>query len=132
MLEKVKKSYKNSFDFDYTPETITKFSRYVYDNRDKLVSRGAFAVKLDINRFIDLIKKCSAAQIFDLREIFHTVYSFSNIDDFFMGDRESLVELRDKICELQNENLTFDKIQNLQLNYFKENLDKFIDRLIKQ
>ena len=132
MLEKVKKTYRNSFDFDYTPEAITKFSRYVYDNRDKLVSRGAFAVRLDIHQFVELIKRCSASQIYDLREIFHTIYSFSNIDDFFMGDRESLVELRDKISELQNEGLEFDKIQNLQLNYLKENLDKFIDRLNKQ
>ena len=132
MMAKLKSTYRDSFDFDYTPDNLSDFCRFVYDNKDKFVSRGAFAVKLHIDKFAELIKKCSAEQIYDLREIFHTVYSFSNIDDFFMGDKDSLIELKDKIVQIEKDEEIFDKIQRLQVGYLISNLENYIERLSKE
>lgn len=129
MLQKVKKTYSDSFDFNYIPEKVPEFCRYVYNNRDKFVSRGAFAVKINIDEFIRLLENCSAEQMSDLRNTFLKVYSFSNIDEYFIGDKEALTELKNRVEDLRSTNKKFDKIQLMQLEYLCSNLQRIITKL---
>ena len=129
MLQKVKKTYSDAFDFNYTTEKVGEFCHYVYDNRDKFVSRGAFAVKINADEFVRLLGNCSAEQMSDLRDAFHVVYTFSNIDDYFIGDQEALIEIKDKVEELRSSDNAFDKIQLMQLEYFCSSLQRIITKL---
>lgn len=129
MLRKVKNTYCDSFNFDYSPEKIDEFCNYVYNNRSKFISRGAFAVKINTDKFVELLEKCSAEQISDLRDIFHEVYSYSNIDEYFIRDKEALIELKNKSEKLMNNNNSFDKIQKIQLQYLCNNLQSIIEKL---
>lgn len=128
MLQKLKSTYSDSFDFDYSPEKIDDFYDYVYNNRSTFVSRGAFAVKIDTGEFVRLLENCSAEQILKLRRAFHIVYSFSN-DEYFIRDKDALLELKNQSEVLLNNTGTLDKIQKKQLQYFCDKLQTIIDKL---
>ena len=46
-----------------------------------------------------------------------------------MEDKDTLIELKQKIENLVKTSTQFDKIQIMQLNYFIKNLEGIIDRL---
>lgn len=120
---------QNLFDFDYSIECLVEFCKQVHKNRDFFVIHRAFARKIDNDKLVGLLSKCSASQISEIRGLYLTVYSFSNIDEFFMDDRDTLIDLKDKLCEFKNSIDCFDKIQLLQLQWFIENLNEILSKL---
>ena len=119
----------NKLDFDYSKEKITEFCDYVYNNKDLFIGKRCFARKIDNEKFVSLLKKCSASEIHELRGIFHAVYSFSNIKDFFVDDKDSLEDLKIRIEELIEGDNSFDKIQKKQIRYLINNLEELVSRL---
>ena len=130
MFDIIKDKNKENFKFDYKPESVDNFYKYVCDNRDDFVNKRVFAKKFDNEKLTELLEILSPAQIDKMRNCFYTVYSFSNINYFFIEDKESLIELKEKIENLIENSKKIDKIQKLQLNNFIFDLDNFIARLI--
>ena len=115
--------------FDYQPENAEQFVRSVRNNRDKYLSIHAFAKKLDVKRLIIMISNSSPSQIDSIRNAFLDVYSFSNLNEFFEEDKESLETIKKEIDKLIKKKKEDDKIVLLQLQYFSENLESIIERL---
>lgn len=125
----IEKNNKNELDFDYTRSNIKSFVDAVYKNKDSFIGKRCFAKKINNNRMVELIAECDAYEIEEIRNVFHTVYSFSNIKDFFADDLESIIDLKEKLEKLQVEKTMFDKIQQKQLKYFVSNLCDLVGRL---
>ena len=119
----------NPFDFDYSINQLDEFCKKVRRERDSFLTHRAFARKIDNEKLVGLLSQCSAAQIGDIRGLYLTIYSYSNIDEFFMDDKDTLMDLKNRLCELQKTVESFDKIQLLQLQWFIENLDDILTKL---
>ena len=129
MLSILSKKNKEAFSFDYTPERIDEFYNYVSEKRGDFINKRVFARKFDSEKLVKLLENSSSKQIRTIRNCFLLVYSFSNINEFFMDDKESLKTLKGKVENLIVTSHKIDKIQKLQLNYFVSNLDTFIEKL---
>jgi hypothetical protein len=115
--------------FDYSIENLDYFCEYIRENKDSFIIERSFAKQLNNDKIINLIKQCTAEQMQKLRSVFHYVYSFSNIGEYYSNDKESLIDLQEKVNALLNKEKAFDKIQIKQLRYFYNNLKDFIERL---
>ena len=120
---------KGAFDFDYKTESIEKFYNEIIKKRDDYVSKRIFARRFDNEKLVKMLESCSAFQIENIRRCFRSVYSFSNINEFFSEDKESLIDLKQKVETLLSTSTKLDKIQRLQLKYFVSNLEDYINRL---
>lgn len=127
--EKLNKNDSSLFDFDNSIQNLPNFCSEVSRQSGSFTSKRCFAVKLDTDKFVELLKQCSAIQIQQLRGMLQSVYSFSNINDFFSGDKETLVNLKTKIENMINAYKLFDKIQLKQIKYLISNLGEYIARL---
>ena len=116
--------------FDYSADNMDAFSEQIRDNRDKYISRRAFLKRIDVPKLLSAIEQSSSKQIDDLRRSFGTVYSFSNINEFFMEDKASLLQLKDGLLTLlESENRISDKVKRLQLSWFVNNLERILEKL---
>ena len=129
MLSILSKKNKEAFSFDYTPEHIDEFYNYVSEKRGDFINKRVFASRFDNEKLVELLENSSSKQIRTIRSCFLSVYSFSNINEFFMDDKESLKSLKEKVENLIVTSHKIDKIQKLQLNYFVSDLDVFIKKL---
>ena len=107
------------FHFDYTTETVEQFSKYVMENKNEIVHTGEFLCKLNIKKLIETMKQCSAKQLDDIRGVFIAIYK-TNIPE---KDVQSLREFGHELESLLNYP-SFDKIQNLQIQLFINNVKK--------
>ncbi len=116
--------------FDYSADNMDAFSEQIRDNRDKYISQRAFLKRIDVPKLLSAIEQCSSKQIDDLRRSFGTVYSFSNINEFFMEDKASLLQLKEGLLTLlESENRISDKVKRLQLSWFVNNLERVLEKL---
>ena len=129
MLNILENKYGNAFEFDYKPEKVDSICEYISEHRDDYATKRIFAKKFNNEKLVDMLECCTPIQIESIRGCFKTVYSFSNIGDYFSGDRESLIDLKQKVETLLNTSTKLDKIQKLQLKYFISNLEDYINRL---
>lgn len=129
MLKAVKQSQLNLFDFDYTVENLQSFCDQIYSKRDTFSSHRVFARKIDNERLVNLLSNCTAYQIRTINGLYRSIYSFSNINDYFMEDKDTLIDLRERLSYLVESKNTLDKIQIMQLNWFINNLDNILNKL---
>lgn len=112
--------------FPYEPEKVNDFCSI--NNIRKLketVNSKGFAQTLDINRFIELLKKCTSAQISTIRSLFLNLYLDPFYNQITEDDKFALKELRKKLPTLQ-EFEQYDKIQKMQIFWFNKNLNDII------
>lgn len=124
----VKKNKMNPLDFSYKLEDLDSFCKMADNSRDSYYINKAFALLLDINRLISLIKKCSAVQINKIRGVFINIYSSSNIKEFFFSDKDNLIRLRDELLKAKKYK-NFDAIQRHQITMMINNLNEILNRL---
>ncbi len=129
MLNAVKQKQKELFDFDYSINNLEKFCEQVREKRNKFPMQHTFAGKIDNEKLIQLLEQCSAYQIREIYSLYQSIYSFSNINEFFIEDKEFLMDLKQKIETLIQEKDFNDKIIMLQLKYFISTLDNILVRL---
>ena len=129
MLSALKQKQKDPFNFDYSIHRLSNFCKQIYEKRNEYISNHVFARKVNNDKLIELLSQCNASQISEIRGVYLHVYSFSNINEYFMEDKDTLIELKQKIENLVKTSTQFDKIQIMQLNYFIKNLEGIIDRL---
>lgn len=115
-------------NFNYLPEQISAFSDYVNENDGKFHKQNSFASSLDIPKLAEMFKKSTAKQKQEIRRVFLGIYRSGNIGDFLSNDKESIVQLL-KIVEEDRLGDVGDKIQQLQYDWFIENLKEIETKL---
>ena len=116
------------FSFDYSPKNINKFGKDAEKHRGKILESGEFLSRLDVDKIIDMLKKCSAIEIHEFRMAFLSVYRYNNLWDYFKSDEIAIKELSEKVKTLLDYD-GFDKIQKKQMEYFIENLKGVLEKL---
>lgn len=115
----------DAFDFPYDPEKIIEYYdkniRILQENRN---SKG-FAHNIDINRFVDMLKNCSSAQISKLRSLFMDLYRDQHYSQILEDDIFALNEISDRISALLQYD-KYDNIQKMQMFWFNKNINDII------
>ena len=124
----VKKNKMNPLDFTYKLTDLDEFCATAIKSRDSYYANKAFAVLVDVQKMVELIKKCSAFQINEIRGVFINIYSSSNIKEFFIDDEDNLIALREELIKLMKYK-EYDSIQRYQIKMMVSNLDEIITKL---
>lgn len=124
----VKKNRMNPLDFSYKVEDVEAFCDMANKSRDSYLTKRGFAMLLDIDKLINLMKNCSSLQLNMLRGVFLNIYAPSNIRDFFLDDKNNLIDLHNKASKLNNYS-KFDGIQKHQMKLFINNLEEILLKL---
>lgn len=116
--------------FNYSVKDMDAFSKEIRDSKNKYLSQHAFLKKIEVPKLLSAIEQCSSEQIDNLRRSIGTIYSFSNVSEFFTDDKSSLLQLKEGLeALLSNEKNTGDKVVKLQLSWFVDNLDNILKKL---
>ena len=110
-------------------DDIKKFIIYADSNKSKFTGKGGFLKEIDIDDFIDSLKKCNAKTISDVHRIFLEIYAPVNIGEFMSADLDNLVILKSKLEVLRDSFDGYDKIQKKQIGWFIGNLENIIQKL---
>ena len=124
----VRKNKMDPLGFSYQVSDVDSFCEAANKSRDSYFAKRGFAVLLNIDRLVDLMKDCSSFQLNSIRGVFINIYSPSNIKEFFYGDKDKLEDLYNKIKDLESYN-GYDAIQKNQIRMFKNNLNEIIIKL---
>lgn len=112
---------KLSEEFSYRIEEIDS----ICDKIDKLspeqLKINGFAKNINVNKFINLIKRCSAKYIHKIRLSFLHLYNQNNKEQINIDDVVALKNIYECINELKSYE-QFDKIQKFQMSLFAEQL----------
>mgnify|MGYP001835359885 CR=1 FL=1 len=110
-------------------DDMKKFIIYADSNKSKFTGKGGFLKEIDIDDFIDSLKKCNAKTISDVHRIFLEIYAPVNIGEFMSADLDNLVILKSKLEVLRDSFDGYDKIQKKQIGWFIGNLENIIQKL---
>lgn len=119
------------FDFNYTPQEIPKFSSSVKEIQNNYDWKYCLASKLDINKFLELLKICNAKEIDMLRGAFIDFYrGISDVRNVYFYDKENLERLKQGVEEMsESQDNGLDNIQRLQLKWYALNLQDILQEL---
>ena len=115
--------------FDYTPESMEKLHEAVVEHEEDIRNEGKFVSLLDLERFLTLLKKCTAPQIEEARVAFRCVYGKQYIIDYYSDEKETLESLLSGVNLILKEKNALDSIQKLQLKWFCDNIEEYIQGL---
>ncbi len=116
--------------FAYTPEELGTYYLDIARERSKIQISREFISKYDIDKLMDMLMLCNAAQLGDFRGILWAVYRHATKGSFIENDVETLHQLHAKILVKQENNeLPTDKIVRYQFHLLIGNLEHFINRL---
>ena len=116
--------------FNYSVKDMDAFSKEIRDSKNKYLSQHAFLKKIEVPKLLSAIEQCSSEQIDNLRRSIGTVYSFSNISEFFLDDKSSILQLKEGLMTLLSDEQNIrDKVIKLQLSWFIDNLDNILQKL---
>lgn len=101
-------------------EELTNISNESLNNK-------CFMSRINVDLLIDTLDRASNENVDSIRELFLTVYKFSNISDFYQGDKESLINFKEKLATLRDN--TGSKTKKKLLEWFVLNIDGIISRL---
>ena len=113
--------------FPYEPEKVNDFYKKNITKLKENIQTKGFACNLDINRFIVMLKNCSAEQIDIIRKIFLDLYDKYH-PEILKADISAIKELSNNLSSLL-EYEQYDKIQKMQVDLFNENLNDIINVL---
>lgn len=102
----------DDLDFLYDSEKVINYYDKNIRKLQENVHSNGFAHKLDINRFVDMLKNCSSSQISKIRSLFLDLYRDQHYSQILEDDIFALNEMSDKISAL----LQYDKYDNIQKN----------------
>ena len=130
MMDIVNNQQNKLKDFSYEPESLSNYYDWITGKKITFINEKGFANKLDINKTIEMLKKCSAKQINVFREILQYVYmEISNIAEFMHEDVKNLKALKIGVDKIISESDKIDAIQKLQLKWLSGNLETIIAKL---
>ena len=121
MLDALKKVDTELLGFNYLPSEIPHFSRFTHDNPDRILEFGAFARAMDNHKIIQMLKQCSAKEIYDFCTAYTQIYDIPDCSAYLSGDQASVEEL----AALARELVDYEGYDLIQ----KKNILDFITRL---
>lgn len=127
MVCSLRKDIQKVPDFKYLPEQAEMFYNYVAQNEGVFHLQRCFASNLDIPRLTKMFEESSPEQRNDIRRVFLLMYRPKNIKQSLANDSLAIGELLASIKD--NVKPQSDKIQQLQYQYFIENLSDIWKRL---
>lgn len=102
-----------------------ELKEYCEKNDSKFITEKKFAYILDINRIIQNIKSKDIEQIYEFWYALQKVYHFSNIKEFYENDKEILINLKDKLTTIKEN----DKVKKFVINKIVLFLENVISNL---
>lgn len=115
----------NSLAFPYDPEKVIDFYSNKIKKLEENIHTKGFAHTLDIDRFINMLKNCSSAQINKIRSLFLDLYQDQHYTQILEDDVFALNELNDKLSALLQYD-QYDNIQKMQMLFFNKNINDII------
>ena len=122
MLDALKKVDTELLGFNYQPSQIRNFTRSTHDYREKILYFGAFARALDNRKIIEMLKQCSAKEIYDFCTAYAGVYDAPNRGAYLSGDQAAVNELLTLLRELKDYG-GYDRIQKMDILDFMTKLE---------
>jgi hypothetical protein len=95
---------------------------------NEFLSRYGFIDLLDTNVLIEKMKNASTKELYLIRDIFKIVYRASNINEFFMNDKEKIKEFREAVGQISFSGINKPMARKALENY----LDDIIKRLERE
>ncbi len=123
--EAIDKSNSNAI-FSYKPEDIESFYQNVQKNKHIYMMQHHFICILDNKKIITMLINCTAQQISCFRDILISVYTGIPKGTYDESDKGALKDLLDKLNKITPEKSDWDKIQWLQIDHLRHNVNEFI------
>ena len=111
----LQKDHVSVFGFSYTLDTVKPFHDVIIKDPLSVLKAGGFMSKMNIERLIEVLKKCSSIEINLMKDVFEAVYLRYGIPK---EDMDNLKLFRDKLNEL--------KEKTYRDAILKENIKRFI------
>ena len=123
-------NYNSIGGFTYAPSDLEEYYREIVKKRFQIAATHEFLSKFDIDRLVNMLMKCTAAEIDSFRGILWAIYRNAQRGDFLASDIHAMHSL---ITELEqkksNEELPEDRIIRLQITLLIQNLHKHIQQI---
>lgn len=129
LLEELKRKKKTIFTLEFSLENVESSIKNIHSHIGEFIENGSFINNINIEDFIELLKKCKAKTINEIRGIFLDVYASANIREFMAEDKEGLKILKNRLQKFEEEFDGYDKIQKKQIEWFIGNLENIIQKL---
>ena len=130
ILAAIEDAKNKPVEIEYIPEKVATYYAAICQNKHIYRNNHRFISTFNMENVIELIFKCSAAQLHDLRGILFAVYRDSCKGQFVEQDIDFMVELKARVeSGMVDKTLAKDRIVQLQLSYLCNNLQQFISQL---
>lgn len=123
MLDAINIGNAKQLEFDYTINDLREFSNRLWDYQNKH-SRQNPTIKLKADLLVELLKKCTAYDIHQVRLIIKTNYE--NLQGITNTTKEEIQDIRNAIEQLLNHK-EFDSIQKWQIHWIVNDLDRILE-----
>ena len=128
LLKAINSKNEESISMSNFADNIGDFISNVYSRKDEIIASGSFIGKINIEKFIEVLKKCDSQTIGEIRGLFRSIYAATNIGEFMFEDKTNLELLKAKLNELENAFEGYDKIQKKQIAWFINNLEEILQK----
>lgn len=115
--------------FSYKPNALEAFYSYVRTNKHIFLTQQYFISSLDNRRLITMLLSCSSNEISCFRSILLSFYNDAIQGAYDDSDKKALSDLLEKLEKITPGKAQWDKIQWLQIDYLKQNIEEFIRKL---
>ena len=128
LLKAINSKNEETISMSNIADNIGDFISNVYSRKDEIIASGSFIGKINIEKFIEVLKKCDSQTIGEIRGLFRSIYAATNIGEFMFEDKTNLELLKAKLNELENAFEGYDKIQKKQIAWFINNLEEILQK----
>ena len=128
LLKAINSKNEETISMSNFAENIGDFIRNVDSCKDEIIASGSFIGKINIEQFVEMLKKCNSQTIGRIRGLFRSIYAATNIGEFMFEDKTNLELLKAKLNELENVFDGYDKIQKKQIAWFINNLEEILQK----
>lgn len=105
------------FDKDNWTEEVKK---YCEDHYNEICCRYGFIDLIDMGILQEKIKTASVKELYEIKDIFKTVYRVSNINQIFMNDKEKIEQICDFVAKLDIKGINRPKARETLLEYLND------------
>jgi hypothetical protein len=125
MLDAINLGNAKQLEFDYTIDDLREFSNRLWDYRNKYSHQNP-TIKLKADLLVELLKKCTAYDIHQVRLMLKTNYE--NPQGITDTTKEEIQDIRNAIEQLLNHN-EFDSIQKWQIHWIVNDLNRILESI---
>ena len=116
----------NPEEFPYSPIAIMEYCKNLSSSSKQQLRKNGFANNIDTERFVLMLKRCSADAISRIRSLFMELYRDEHYSQIVEEDLTALKTIHGAVSIL-TEYTKYDKIQLMQIRWFNKNLSDIID-----